>query len=82
MHYHGYTLKSSLQYRDEGRWVFTDRAGVCLHRTRGAVKCLASRVKGQLYPTKDRLLGGLWHIVRKFFIVQHDSFEATLVPPL
>ena len=31
----------------------------CLHQARSAVRCSASRMKGELHPTKSRLRGGL-----------------------
>ena len=31
----------------------------CLHQVRSPVRCSASRIKGELHPTKNRLLGGL-----------------------
>ena len=30
----------------------------CLHQARSAVRCSASRMKGELHPTKSRLFGG------------------------
>ena len=57
-----------LQCRDGARWVFTDQAGICLHQAPSAVRCWASRMKGELHPTENRVWGGL-------FLRMGDSVE-------
>ena len=56
-----------LQCRDGARRVFTDGAdSACNMRemSRNIVRCSASRMKGELHPTKSHLRGGLPHLVR------------------
>ena len=43
--------RSTLGFHQPGRQ--------CLHQARSAVWCLASRMKGELHPTKNRFWGGL-----------------------
>ena len=46
----------------------------CLHQARGAVRGSRNRMKGELHPAKNRLSGGLRHLVRTFLHVG-DSVE-------
>ena len=34
---------------------FHQPGGLCLHEARSAVRCLSSRMKGELHPTRNRL---------------------------
>ena len=46
----------------------------CLHQVRSAVRCSASRMKGELHPAQNRFLGGLRLLVRTFLDMD-DSLE-------
>ena len=46
---------TSLLCRDGARRVFTNQRQIyCLHQARSAVRCSASRMKGELHPSKNR----------------------------
>ena len=45
----------SLLCRDGARRAFRDRGGHRMHQARSALRCLASRMKGELHPTKKHL---------------------------
>ena len=58
---------------------FTDQADIACTRRASAVRCSASRTKGGLtaIPTKNRLRGGLRHLVRTFR--RHRMVELTFL---
>ena len=45
---------ASLLCRDGARRVFTNQADIACTKREGAVRCSASRVKGELHPSKNR----------------------------
>ena len=51
----GHRPSRPLQCRDGARRFFTDQERHGLHQARSAVKCSASRMKGELRPTEKRL---------------------------
>ena len=55
-----------------------------LHRARSAVRCSASRMKGELHPSKNRSLDGLGHLVPTFLLMGDSANELLcfLVSPL
>ena len=46
-----------MQCRDGARRVITDRADIACAKAQSTVACLASRMKGELHPTKNHLRG-------------------------
>ena len=63
-----------LQCWGGARWIFTDQVEFCLQQARNAVICSVSRMKGELRPTRNRLWGGLRHLMRTFMHMD-DSIE-------
>ena len=59
--------------QDGARRVFTDQTRHSLHQARSAVRCSASRTKGELHPTNNRLRGVL---------AVGDSFNALFYFPV
>ena len=47
----------------------------CLHQARSAVRCSASRIKGEPRPSKNRSYGGLRHLVPAFFLTDDSANE-------
>ena len=47
----------------------------CLHQARCAVRCSASRMKGELHPSKNRSYDGLRHLVPTFLLMDDSANE-------
>ena len=56
----------------------------CLHQARRAVRCSASRMKGDVHPSKSRSQDGLRHLVPTFLLMDDSANElrCLLVSPL
>ena len=62
--------------QDGARRVFTNQADItCLHQARSAVRCSASRMKGELHPSKNRLKDGLRHLMPTFLRMDNSTNE-------
>ena len=48
-----------------------------LHQARGAVRCSASRIEGELRSTESQKSGGFPHLVRTFMLTDGSSGVAT-----
>ena len=46
-----------------------------LHQARSAVRCSASRMKGELHPSKNRSEDGLRHLVPTFLLMDDSANE-------
>ena len=51
----------------------------CLHQARSAAGCSASRMKGELHPSKNRLQDGLRHHVPTFLLIDDSANELYFV---
>ena len=47
----------------------------CLHQARSAVRCSASRMEGELHPSKNRSQDGLRHVVPTFLLMDDNANE-------
>ena len=47
----------------------------CLHHARRSVRCSASRMKGELHPSKNHSYDGLRHLVPTFFLMDDSANE-------
>ena len=47
----------------------------CLHQAQSAVRCSASRMKGELHPSKNRSKQGLRHLVPTFLLMDDSANE-------
>ena len=63
--------RSTSAFRQPGR--------VCLHQARGAARCSASRMNGELHPCKNRSLDGLRHLVPTFLVMDDSANELYFV---
>ena len=63
---------------------FHQRGRHWLHQARSAVRCSASRMKGELHPSKNRSLDGFQHLVPNFLLMDNSANEllCLLVWPL
>ena len=51
----------------------------CLNQARSAVRCWASRMKGELHPSKNRWQEGLRHLVPTFLLTDDSANELYFV---
>ena len=51
----------------------------CLHQARSSVRCSASRMNGELHPSKNRSEDGLRHLVSTFLLVGDSASELCFV---
>ena len=51
----------------------------CLHQARSAVRCSASRMKGELHPSKNHSYDGLRHLVVTFLLMDDSANELYFV---
>ena len=54
---------------------FHQPARHCLHQARSAVRCSATRMMGELHPSKNSSLNGLRHLVPTFLLMDDSSNE-------
>ena len=47
----------------------------CLHQARSSVRCLVSRMKSELHPSKNRSQDGLRHLVPTFLLMDDSANE-------